>query len=195
MLTNQSDHVSDMCRAATIENYQTKIETCGSHQKKLYQVMNELFHRKGPSLLPAHDSGKDLADWLCTFLTEKIPIIRSQLDSISLTDRHTVLSPITSSLGEGLSTFTVMTNQEILKIIKNLPTKSCSLDPLPTCFLKKTDTLPPTITQIINKSSINHWNVSNQFHVSLSASPAEKGDSCHRSITQLQTSVQPAIYI
>ena len=45
-----------------------------------------------------------------------------------------------------------MTDEEILKIIKNSPTKSCSLDPLPTWFLKKTDTLLPTITQIINKS-------------------------------------------
>ena len=45
-----------------------------------------------------------------------------------------------------------MTDEKILKIIKNSPTKSCSLDPLPTWLLKKTDTLLPTITQIINKS-------------------------------------------
>ena len=45
-----------------------------------------------------------------------------------------------------------MTDEEILKIIKNSPTKSCSLDPLPTWLLKKTDTLLPTFTQIINKS-------------------------------------------
>ena len=83
MLTNQRDHVSDMCRAAKIENYQTKIETCGSDQKKLYQVMNELPHRKGPALLPAHDSSKDLADKFCTFITEKITSICSQLDSIN----------------------------------------------------------------------------------------------------------------
>ena len=61
-------------------------------------------------------------------------------------------SPITSSLGEGLSKCTPMTVKKILKIIKNSPTKSCSLDPLPTWLLKKTDTLLPTITQIINKS-------------------------------------------
>ena len=102
--------------------------------------------------MPAHDSSKDLADKFCTFFTEKITSIRSQLDSITLTDRHTILSPITSSLGEDLSKFTLMTDEEILKIIKNSPTKSCSLDPLPTWLLKKTDTLLPTITQIINKS-------------------------------------------
>ena len=137
MLTNQRDHVSDMCRAAKIEYYQTKIETCGSGQKKLYQVMTELLHRKGPALLPAHDSSKDLAYKFCTFFTEKITSIRSQLDSINLTDRHTILSPITSSLGEGLSKFTLMTDEEILKIIKNSPTKTCRLDPLPTWLLKK----------------------------------------------------------
>ena len=152
MLTNQRDHVSDMCRAAKIEYYQTKIEICGSDQKKLYQVMNELLHRKGPALLPAHDSSKDLADKFCIFFTEKMTSIRSQLDSINSTDRHTILSPITSSLGEGLSKCTLMTAEEILKIIKNLPTKSCSLYPLPTWLLKKTDTLLPTITQIIDKS-------------------------------------------
>ena len=114
--------------------------------------MNELLYRKGSALLPAHDSSKDLADKFCTFFTEKITSIRSQLDSINLTDQHTILSPITSSLGEGLSKFTLMTDEKILKIIKNSPTKSCSLDPLPTWFLKKTDTLLPTITQIINKS-------------------------------------------
>ena len=141
-----------MCRAAKIEYYQTKIETCGSDQKKLYQVMNELLHRKGPALLPAHDFSKDLADKFGTLFKIKITSIRSQLDSINLTDRHTILSPITSSLGEGLSKFTLMTDEEILKIIKNSPTKSCSLDPLPTWLLKKTDTLLPTITQIINKS-------------------------------------------
>ena len=118
----------------------------------LLQVVNELLHRKGPALLPAHDSSKDLADKFCTFFTEKITSIRSQLDSINLTDRHTNLSPTTSSLGEGLSKFTLMTDEEKFKIIKNSTTKSCSLDPLPTWLLKKTDTLLPTITQIINKS-------------------------------------------
>ena len=117
------------------------------------KVMNESLHRKGPALLPAHDSSKDLADKFCIFFTEKITSIRSQLDWINLTVRHTILSPITSSLGEGLSKFTLMTNEEILKIIKNSPKKSCSLDPLPAWLLKKTDTL----LLLLRRSSINHW--------------------------------------
>ena len=34
---------------------------------------------------------------------------------VPLTDRHTVLSLITRSLGEGLSKFTLMTDQDILR--------------------------------------------------------------------------------
>ena len=52
-----------------------------------------------------------------------------------------------------LSCFQPVSIQEVQKIIRNSPSKSCNLDPLPTSLLKEClDELAPIITEMINTS-------------------------------------------
>ncbi|XP_071956238.1 uncharacterized protein [Antedon mediterranea] len=54
------------------------------------------------------------------------------------------------------SQFEPASDEEILKIVKNSPSKSCALDPVPTSLIKKcTSAFIPLITHIVNKSLEN----------------------------------------
>ncbi len=110
--------------------------------------MDELLHRKSKPVLPAHNSSKELANRLCSFFVNKIDEIRTKLDS---TSQDTTPAEQSELATETLANFTPATEQEVSKIIRASPTKSCSLDPLPTWMLKNMD-LVPTITNIINGS-------------------------------------------
>ena len=50
------------------------------------------------------------------------------------------------------SSLTPVTEEEVAKIIRASPSKSCGLDPLPTWLLKSLDSLTPTITAMVNYS-------------------------------------------
>ena len=147
MFTHQQDVVSVMCKEAKREYYQRRITDCGSDQRKLYHLMDDLLQRKGHCSLPTHNSSKDLADRFCAFFTSKIDGLREKL--ITVDNLDTSSSPANTP---ALSTFTQVTDREVSKIISASPAKSCCLDPLPTCFLKSLSSLVPTITVIVNKS-------------------------------------------
>jgi len=52
--------------------------------------------------------------------------------------------------------FALLSNDEMRKVVLSMKNKSCSLDPLPTCFVKScVDVLVPTLTQIVNNSFEN----------------------------------------
>ena len=101
MFTHQRDFVSVMCKEAKREYYQRRITDCGSDQRKLYRLMDDLLQRKGHCSLPTHDSDKDLADRFCAFFTSKIDGLREKL--ISVDDQDTSSSPANTP---ALSTFT-----------------------------------------------------------------------------------------
>ena len=66
----------------------------------------------------------------------------------------TTVAPPTDS-PSNLSHFSEVSENEILKIIKNYPAKSCLLDPVPTLLLKDcVDILLPSITKLVNLSLI-----------------------------------------
>ena len=63
------------------------------------------------------------------------------------------VSVVNNFVGSPLTNFTEATEAEILNIIKQSPSKSCELDPLPTWLLKEcTSELVPLITDIVNMS-------------------------------------------
>ena len=53
MFTHQRDVVSAMCKEAKREYYQRRITDCGSDQRKLYRLMDDLLQRMQRSLLAA----------------------------------------------------------------------------------------------------------------------------------------------
>ena len=128
--------------------YTSKIEQCGSDQKQLFAILNELVGKKDKPSLPDYSSEEELAEKFNSFFIGKIRNIRKQLDSINsekcfpekANDSH-------------MDTFIPCTEEEINRIISNSSNTSCELDPIPTPLLKKClPTLLPYLTYLVNLS-------------------------------------------
>ena len=75
------------------------------------------------------------------------------LDSAGVDDGREL--PSCPPAQELLLSFPAVTSDEVIKLIRNCPTKSCPLDPMPTWLLKDDSVLQsiaPAITQCINAS-------------------------------------------
>ena len=97
-------------------------------------------------------SNKTLADKFATFFGQKVNGIRKGLDSVEV--RHLPLTgdPLMPS---PLESFTPSSEQQLSKIIRASPNKSCSLDPIPTWLLKEQSILQaiaPALVSYINAS-------------------------------------------
>jgi hypothetical protein len=138
--------VRRLCRAAKQEYYKSKIEECGTDQKKLFRVTEELMHAANEAVLPSHSSPQALAEQFVEFFDEKISKIRqgfsTEPELEECTEQHAILDK-----------FTPVTEEEVKKIITSGNSKSCMLDPIPTTLLKASlDILCPIIAKIINLS-------------------------------------------
>ena len=101
---------------------------------------------KANNPLPEHENEENLANEFADYFIGKIEKIRQELNTNS---RYT---PSNDNIPT-LSRFTEMTQDEVQKIIMNLATKNCELDPFPTSILKEVlPALLPTITSIMNAS-------------------------------------------
>ena len=117
--------------------------------KKLWQSLRKVLHRTSETVLPAHSSDKSLADMFASFFSNKISKIRDTFStSGSFNDAPDSLPP-------AFNGFMPVTEDEVYKCISESPTKSCSLDPIPTFLLKDClDILISSITKLVNHSLI-----------------------------------------
>jgi len=130
--------------------YQEKLITSGSDQKAIYKTANFLLGRSRSTVLPEHESSKELANRFGAFFTEKIVKIRQNLTSSD--GIHTNDIPDEHDIPQ-LTEFAPVTEEDVRKVIAKSPNKSCDMDPLPTWLLKDClDELLPSITRIINRS-------------------------------------------
>ena len=106
-------------------------------------------HRTSETVLPAHSSDKSLADMFASFFSNKISKIRDTFaTSGSFNDAPDSVPP-------AFNAFMPVTEDEVYKCISESPTKSCSLDPIPTFLLKDClDILLSSITKLVNYSLI-----------------------------------------
>ena len=106
-------------------------------------------HRTSETVLPAHSSDKSLADMFASFFSNKISKIRDTFaTSGSFNDAPDSVPPT-------FNAFMPVTEDEVYKCISESPTKSCSLDPIPTFLLKDClDILLSSITKLVNYSLI-----------------------------------------
>ena len=83
-------------------------------------------------VLPDHTSKIDLANTFCNFFYEKIIKIRSTFQTVTP-------APVTRPIPiyNTLSAFTPVAEDDVMKILKTAPSKSCDLDPIPTSLLKE----------------------------------------------------------
>lgn len=153
IFTAQRQLVYNMIYEAKTTYYRDKISNC-TDQKQLFKIVESLLHQKGKAKLPSHNSKEQLAQKFNNFFVSKITKIRNDLDSES-TDTVNQNSAFDNEhdLTSYLEVFTPASEEEICKIIRASPPKSCDSDPIPTWILKKhLHLLVPLITRIVNLS-------------------------------------------
>ena len=95
---------------------------------------------------------KELADDFLSFSIGKVEKIKVNMESnvTDFVDESTMFYPnqVTS-----LHNFNLITPGDVEKIIKNFPSKTCSLDSIPTWLVKDNlHTLLPILTKVVNSS-------------------------------------------
>ena len=139
------ENVNKLIRHSKSKYFEDKIIESGSDCKSLFKIIDTLMKRKPEPLLPSSSSSQDLANKFALFFHNKIRNTRVGI----LEDKSTNYSPPSNTIEhtETFHTFLPVTVEEIAKLIKQCPTKSCSQDPLPTWLLKEQlDIFVPIIT-------------------------------------------------
>ena len=124
-------------------------DNCGDG-KKLWQALNRILSRSNSTVLPSFVDEKSLANRFGSFFIDKIKKIQDTFKHTRSKFLHADKEPPT------FSSFQVVTDSEVLKFIKEAPSKSCSLDPCPTHIVKQCiDILLPSLTKLVNLSRKN----------------------------------------
>ena len=148
MFKTQCDHVHHLIDQAKVDYNRGLI--ADSNQKNLFQVVNDLLFKPKTPTLPTRGSDSELADEFATYFSSKVAKIRAGLDLNADPD------PPLEAGRQGdfsLAAFHPASQDEIKKLVLKSPSKSCSLDPIPTWLLKAClGELLPTLTAIVNKS-------------------------------------------
>ena len=123
-----------------------KVLECGPDMKKLYAVVNGLLGTTKCNPLPECDSDEELVESFASFFLDKIKKIHDNLDT------HPLFLPDKRNI-PGLTEFKPMSDEEILKVINEMPNKHCDLDPVPfTIFKKLAPHLKSEIAALVNIS-------------------------------------------
>ena len=124
-------------------------ENCGD-SKRLWHALNRTLSWSNSTVLPSFDDEKSLANRFGSFFIDKIKKIR---DTFKYT-RSQVLHP--DKEPPTFCSFQAVTETEVLKFIKESPSKTCSLDPCSTHIVKQCiDILLPSLTKLVNLSLKN----------------------------------------
>ena len=138
-------NVNMMISNAKTEYYKTIIAENKSDPKKMFGIVSELLGRHKERILPPNLSIRELVLKFNDYFIEKVNKIRA-----TITDPVTSVSEATPpTVVVSLTSWQAVTEDEVKHIINKSPSKSCSLDPIPT---ECVDPLLPVITRIINDS-------------------------------------------
>ena len=142
------NHYNFLLEKAKCNLYSNFVAENQGNPKTLWNSFKKILHRSSVAVLPDYTNKTDLANTFCKFFYDKILKIRSTLQS---TAPSLVTRP--NPTKNTLSSFTPVSEEELLKILKSSPSKSCDLDPIPTSLVKEcADILITPITEIVNYS-------------------------------------------
>ncbi len=146
----QCGAVVEMINQAKSDYY---IQTLSSADSKdMFKVINSLVSNQATPLLSS-DSDTVLANKFAEFFHSKVATIRADLDAMDCTSvpDGDASQPVNCLLAN----FSEVSEVSLSKVITRAPSKSCSLDPVPTWFLKDPAILQsvlPTLTALVNTS-------------------------------------------
>jgi hypothetical protein len=133
--------------------YQQKIDESSCKESTLFKNVDDLLNKKKVNSLPNHESTKELCDRMADFFSDKIRLIHEGLEKLQNDTLTLDPDPPFGESGSKLKDFSLVTEEEITKIIKGAAPKSCCLDPAPTQLIRECmDVLVPLITRIVAQS-------------------------------------------
>ena len=137
-----------ICMKAKSDFLKSRIHDNQDNPQKLWQTLNDVLHRSAAKVLPSVNSPQLLANKFVELFTEKITNIRQSFANSN--PPHYTDSDLTPPV---FSAFSSVAEDQVAKIIKNSPSKSCSLDPWPTFLvIEFLDIVITPITSVINAS-------------------------------------------
>ena len=147
ILIASRDNLRRLIESTKVSYLNTKI--CESVAKKsLFGIVDSFLLKKPGLQLPRHDSLPELLEQFGCHFVRKIASIRSSLDEAELDRSPDLRCPV-----QPLQSFSLVTVDEIVSLVKNCPAKSSPRDPIPTFLLKKLlHVLASPITKIVNMS-------------------------------------------
>ena len=135
------------------EYVRRNIQLCGKDSKRLNQQLNRLLG-KSAVILPDMPDKLKLATEFGDFFSSKIDRLQEKIDMKTgdLEPKSQCMVMETPDV-EKMEHFQQFNEEEVLKLIKELPDKSCDLDPVPMHLLKQlVPMLLPVLTHIVNRS-------------------------------------------
>lgn len=144
-----------MIKTAKHENLKISIEENRTNTKNLFKIVNNLTSSDSHGTkLPDYDDASQLASDFNRYFNNKITTIRKTLDQDQpTTDPKSTPTENTTRRESTLDEWTPTTLEDVTDIIRKLPAKTCSLDPIPTWVLKECCTeIAPVILDIVNSS-------------------------------------------
>ena len=130
-----------MLKEAQKTTWAEKIKECGTDAKKLYTLINNLTNNNKDNPLPESQSDEGLANQFAQYVMSKIKAIRDSLGS------HPLYKPTRREVPK-LSRFSRITEDQVEKIMRSVPSKCCKLDVVAPKIMKQI--IPSIITPITN---------------------------------------------
>ena len=170
------NHYNFLLEKSKCNHYSNIVAENQGYPRALWNCFKKILHKSSVAVLPDCTNKTDLANTFCKFFYDKILKIRSTLHS------STPSSVIRPNLTKNtLSSFTPVSEEDLLKILKSSPFKSYDLDPIPTSLVKEcADILITPITKIVNYS-IKEGSFPNCFKMAY-VTPLQKKPSLDRNI-------------
>ena len=113
----------------------------------MYRLINNITGRTSENPMPENVSEETLVNDFANFFIDKIQKIPNALQQY---DKYT---PTRNTNVNILSCLREMTEDEVIKIVREMFPKSCELDAIPSSLLKQLVTdLAPTVTKLVNTS-------------------------------------------
>ena len=152
MYKAQCNIVSALIRTAKKGYYVSLIHENENDTKALFKVVNSLLGKTRQTSYPSGSSPKEVTENLATYFQDKIKKIRINIKSCDAGELELV-QEIANPSASKWTFFDHIEQDEVKKIIKMSPNKSCALDSIPTELVKACiDAITPAMTEIVNTS-------------------------------------------
>ena len=115
--------------------YQNSLESSKHDKRALYKKINKLMGKEELELPHCNDE-LELSDQFKKFFTTKISTIRSTIEEEKQLSADRPVFDSRRPINCKLEFFNSISEADLLKLISDMPSKFCSLDPIPTWLLK-----------------------------------------------------------